>query len=131
MDNVIRDGINYGQLVIIELDGVRFATDLFYSKRLGLQVVAVDGEIPQFNTELTVDVVFPNSGQKADHYVFDNADVRKVAIVLSLHTGNDVQVASSARILATYRGGQLVGEIRSLDSFYSGLTQAEIDASTF
>jgi hypothetical protein len=131
MDNVIRNGINFGGLVIAELDGVRFAIDVCYADSLALTYTAPDGEFPAFNTELHISIVFPKTGQSIYNYAFDNADVRKIAIALSLFTGNDIRVVSAARFLATYNEGKLIGEIRPLASFYSGLTEDQIAASTF
>ena len=130
MTNVIRNGINYGNLVINELDGIRFATDAFYAEMLDLLSYDAD-VIPEFNLQLHICVILSSSGRQSSHYVFNNTDVRKLAAALSRHSGLTVRVESHARILAVYKNGELDGEIRSLDSFYSNLTQEQIVSSTF
>ncbi len=130
MKNIIRGGINYGELVVNELEGARFATESFYAAMLGLPVVDFE-EIPEFNIHLHISTLSQPGHRETLHYVFDNADVRRICEALSKKTGLLVRVYSHARILASYRAGELLGDIRTLDSFYSGLSQEEIVASTF
>ena len=130
MRNIIRGGINYGELVINELEGVKFATEAFYTAMLGLPVVEFV-EIPEFNTHLHISTLSQPGHRETLHYVFDNADVRHICETLSKKTGLLVRVYSHARILASYRDGELLGDIRTLDSFYSNLTPEEIAATTF
>ena len=130
MTDVIRNGINYGNLVINELDGVQFATDAFYAEMLDLLSIDTD-VIPEFNLQLHISTILTTTGRESLHYVFNNADVRKVAVALSRHSGLTVRVYSHARILAVYKNGELEGDIRPLASFYSNLTQEQIAASTF
>lgn len=124
MKDFIHNGINYGALVLNKLDGVIFATDAMYSSMLNLPVIEV-GEVTKFNNKLHLSTTFETSQREVMHYIFNNNDVRKLAVALSMHTGLMVRVVACARILATYRNGQLMGEVRTLDSFYTSITPEE------
>lgn len=126
--NIIRGDINYGLLVVAEIAGIRFVTEAHRAEKLRLTTLD-DEDVPEFNTALCVETQFPNGLNTARHHVLDNRDVRWLGEALSKHTQMEVRVIAGARILARYKDGKLVGDIRQLDDFYSDLTADEINAS--
>jgi hypothetical protein len=129
MTDIIRNDVNYGNLVVVELAGKQFLIQDRYAEMLKLPIVEAE-EIPEFNPELTIRVLFPNGVTQAWAYVQANPDVRVIAIALSKHTGFDVRVCGYARILAIYVDGKLTSE-NKITEFYSNLTPQDIGKVSF
>lgn len=128
---LIRHDINYGEVDVTELAGIRFVVASWRLPMLNLQPVQVS-EIPQFSRELELHVQLGNGGNVVICHILDRRDVRPLAAALSLHTGLTVYVqALQPAILAVYKDGQLQGEIRRLDHFYTGLTAEQLEGTTF
>lgn len=129
--SLIRNDINYGEVDVAELAGIRFVVADWRLPMLNLQAVEVS-EIPEFSRHLELSVQLANGCNEVICHVLDHRDVRKLAAALSLHTGLTVFVRSLIpAILAVYKAGQLDGEIRRLDHFYTDLTAEQLEGTTF
>lgn len=131
MNNIIRDGVNYGELQVCELDGIEFIVrkvhlDFFKD------VQCVDKEIPQFNTVIRL-VVTGSMTDFGDYevYLINKQDIRQLAAALSKKYAARVRAAAHARFLAMWLCGVLVNGPRPLSEFYCDLTQQEIEETTF
>lgn len=136
--DVIRKGVdgfdvNYGPLVVAELNGIKFAMQDWRAKQLGFKLVEVE-EIPEFLTELKL--VMQYAVAQIDAYVFDKADIKPLGEALSLvdtlggHPSR-VDAVYMARILMMWERGVVASEQRGIDHFYSNLTEAEIEGGQF
>ena len=123
----IRNDINYGELGVYEVDGIRFAAEAFRAQLSGLVEIAAD-ELSEFVAEPRLTIEQGNREMAA--YVFDKKDLKPLAIALSKLNGY-VGVYMNARILASWRAGDIVRDQVTLDHFYSGLDQETIEKSRF
>jgi len=133
VDSVIRknvDGIevDFGPLVIAELDGVRFAIEDWRAKML--QFAYVEGDIPDFYDDLKLVI---NFGQAQVYvYVFNKEDLRTLGMAFSkLHRVVRVDVVHKSRNLMMWVEGVVVSQSVTIDKFYAGCTPEEIEHSRF
>lgn len=137
-NNVIRKGadgfeLNFGPLVVAELDGVQFAIEDWRAKQLGLKIIEVE-EIPEFFDDLKL--VMQYAVAQVNVFPFNKADIKPLGKVLSTLTGlgdvpNRVDVSHRARILMMWEKGVVLNGPVAIDFFYSGLTEEEIERSRF
>jgi hypothetical protein len=120
--NVIIDHVNYGPLVKVDIDGVtvvgedwRFGLPCFKGKELTLE--STETLYHPLRIELQV-------GNQPTFFAETQEEVVQVAKVLSQF--HEVWVHAMARILATFKDGELVGEAKPLEYFYV-LTDEEIE----
>lgn len=136
VDSIIRKGadgfeLNFGPLVVVELDGIKFAMEDWRAKQLAL--VYSEEEIPEFLTELKLTMQYPRAQISA--FVFSKADIKPLGAALSmvdtLGYPDTVDAGMCARILMMWARGEVVRAQVTLDHFYSNLTEEEIEASRF
>jgi len=120
--NVIIDNVNYGPLVKAVIDGVavvaedwRFELPCFKGKEFTME--STETLYHPLRIELQV-------GNQPNFFAETQEEVVQVAKVLSQF--HEVRVHAMARILATFKDGELLGEARPLESFYI-LTDEEIE----
>lgn len=120
--NIIIDHVNYGPLVKVDIDGVtvvgedwRFGLPFFKGKELTLE--STETLYHPLRIELQV-------GNQPTFFAETQEEVVQVAKVLSQF--HEVRVHAMARILATFKDGELVGEVKPLEHFYV-LTDEEIE----
>lgn len=129
MKQVIRNEINYGDLVIVTIDGTSALVERFRAEVMQLPFTAPE-TVPDFITEV---VVHQEVGECAEYpfYALSNDDIAPLAAKLSALALQDATVYASARILARYRAGSLVGAKKTLRDFYDNITDAELEATRF
>lgn len=126
MENFIYDGINYMDVV-----KATFGEHTFYvskweveTKQLG-EVIQLTEERPvEFNTELHIEIratVYTT----VSIYVTDSLQALEIAKELSSELDKEVGIYSHARYLAWFDKGEQVGELRTLDDFYTNITDEE------
>jgi hypothetical protein len=131
---VIRKGqdgfeINFGQLVIAELDGTIFAIDEMYAKIHGISFTVVE-EIPEF--VFTPTLWIQRSSSQAIVHVFDKKDLGPLGVALSgIDKVDRVDANHKARILQIWKNGEAFSERKTIDEFYLDMTPEEIEASRF
>lgn len=130
MTHVIRNDINYGDLVLVSIEDTSALTYRFYAEVMQLPLTDPD-PVPDFITEVKVDVEIGTSGRKYTFYALSNDDIAPLAAKLSALALQDATVYASARILARYRAGSLVGAKKTLRDFYDNITDAELEATRF
>lgn len=122
--------VNYGTLVLVELAGVYVTLEDWRAEQLGLTYTVVD-KVPEFVKGIKLSLDYHGNHQIYVH-VFHKGDIKQVGWALSLiKDGFRVSVYCSARTLMAWENGVVVSEQRPLSDFYSGLTPAEIEASSF
>lgn len=126
MDNIqdfIYNGVNYGDLVKGTLKGQTFYISKWSveNKLKTDNVITVTEEQPvELNTELHVQIDV-GRGEVLVHLV-DSLDALVTAKVLSKELNKVVKVYSNAAHLAVFENGELQGPIKTLDDFYTNIT---------
>lgn len=125
--------LNFGTLVVAELNGVQFAIEDWRAKQLGLKF-AEEGEIPEFFDDLKL--VMQYAVAQIYVYPFNKADIKPLGKALSELDGlgglpERVDVQHSARILMMWKQGAVFSEQKTIDEFYSDMTEEEIERSRF
>lgn len=126
MENFIYDGVNYMDMV-----KATFGEHVFYvskwdvdTKGLG-DVIQLTEERPvEFNTELHIEIK-ATAYTPVSVYVTDSLQALEIAKGLSSELGKEVGIYSHARYLAWFNDGEQVGELRTLDDFYTNITDEE------
>jgi len=122
MNAIIKNDINYGNLVQVTMDGVVIVGSHDYFRfYIFKNSDFVFEPYEDHYCELTIELETP---MQPHFYARCHEDVVKVAKKLS--KSHPARIQAMARILARYEKGELVGDVRSLEDFYTGLTPAEI-----
>ena len=127
---VIRDGINYGQMAVVMVEGIEFVVGVHHLQYLPLGCVEVPAEeerFQEFRKELLIEFEVSDY-LRGRCYVFRKEDVTPLCERLSKTT--TVLVLAECRVLALYKGGKLVSR-NQLTDFYYNLTQKQIDETSF
>ena len=127
---VIRDGINYGNLAVVKLGEIEFVVGVHHLQYLPVECVEVpaeEGRFQEFRKELLIEFEVTDF-LRGRCYAFRKEDVTPLCERLSKTT--TVLVSALCRVLALYKGGQLVSR-NQLTDFYYNLTQKQIDESSF
>lgn len=127
---VIRDGINYGKMSVVKLGDIEFTVGVHHMQYLPLGCVEVPAEeerFQEFRKELLIEFEVSDF-LRGRCYVFRKEDVTPLCERLSKTT--TVLVLAECRVLALYKGGQLVSR-NQLTDFYVNLTQKQIDETSF
>lgn len=124
--------LNFGPLVVAELNGIRFAIQDWRAKQLGLTFV--EEEIPEFFDDLKLEMQYAVAQISA--FPFSKADIKPLGKALSEldalgGTPERVDVHHKARILMMWKQGEVISEQKAIDHFYSGMTEEEIEHSRF
>lgn len=120
--SVIKNGINYGNLVQVTLDGVVIVGSHDYFRfYIFKNSDFVFEPYEDHYCELTIELETP---MQPHFYARRHEDVVKVAKKLS--ESHPTRIQAMARILAFYEKGELKGDVRSLEDFYTGLTPEQI-----
>lgn len=118
--------INYGELKEIVIGGIQCYMDEFHAKKLGFEIT--DGDVGEFLTDIQVTVSQEEGFWEYHLLVKDKADLKKIAMEVNTKTlnGNPLigSICAKARVLYRCKNGKVVSE-RSLESFYSDLTETE------
>lgn len=122
MYQFIYKGINYGDLVKGTLKGHTFYISKWdVENKLKTDVIVLTEEHPvEINTELHVQIDV-GRGEVLVHVV-DSLDALAIAKVLSEELNKSVKVYSNAAYLAVFVSGELQGPIKTLDDFYTNIT---------
>ena len=127
---VIRDVINYGKMSVVKLGDIEFTVGVHHMQYLPLGCVEVPAEeerFQEFRKELLIEFEVSDF-LRGRCYVFRKEDVTPLCERLSKTT--TVLVSAECRVLALYKGGQLVSR-NQLTDFYVNLTQKQIDETSF
>lgn len=127
---VIRDGINYGNLAVVMVEGIEFVVGVHHLQYLPMECVEVpaeEGRFQEFRKELLIEFEVSDF-LRGRCYAFRKEDVTPLCERLSKTT--TVLVLAECRVLALYKGGQLVSR-NQLTDFYVNLTQKQIDETSF
>ena len=127
---VIRDGINYGKMAVVKLGEIEFVVGVHHMQYLPLGCVEVPAEeerFQEFRKELLIEFEVSDF-LRGRCYAFRKEDVTPLCERLSKTT--TVLVSAECRVLALYKGGQLVSR-NQLTDFYVNLTQKQIDETSF
>ena len=121
--------LNFGEIVVAESSGIQFAVEKRWAEYLGFKIVSEE-EIPQFYDDLKL-VLQMNSSQPYI-YPFRKEDIRELGRLMS-HVGSVARVDADhkARILMMWQDGKVLHEHKTIDHFYDGMTEAEIEHSRF
>ncbi len=130
MKQVIRNHINYGDLVKVDVEGIPALVNRHNAEAMRWPFDG-DSEIGDFITLLKVELDVGQNGRTCTFYVMSNDDVAPLAAKLSETCLRDAKVESSARILARYRAGSLVGAKKTLRDFYSNISDEEMELTRF
>lgn len=116
---IYKNNINYGNLVAVELDGQTGYLEHWQTKQLGLEVKGPGSD--DFRTALCLQV------SQALHfaaliYFPQTSNIEAFAKAITKSGNCKAQVHASARILAFYEEGKLLGPKRKLSDFYTNIT---------
>jgi len=124
--------VNFGNLVICEVAGIRCAMEDWRAKQLSVTVVDEE-EIPEFFDDLKLVMQFAVA--QIYVYPFDKADIKPLGKALSelkaLGNVERVDVQHNARALMMWKQGAVFSEQKTIDHFYCDMTEAEIERSRF
>lgn len=121
--------LNYGPLVVVEIEGTMVAMQDWRATQLGLSY-KTPMFFPEFYKALRLDVSEGNA--QIEVYVFKKEDLKAVGLALSkIRPTVRVSVLCCARLLMVWQNGEVVSEQKPLSHFYDGLTPEQITASTF
>lgn len=132
-NNVIRknaDGVevNFGPLVVAELDGIKFVLEDWRAQQLG--VGYEEGvEIPPFLDDLKIVVNWRNT--QIFVYPLKKEDIRVLGRALSTLGSFRIDAEYYSRILMMWEDGCVTSEHKTIDHFYSGMTEEQIERSRF
>ncbi len=126
----VRNDISYGALCVYEFEGVRFVANRSAGIYLNLLEVSV-GEIPEFLTDIRMEVVSKNTINTALLWVIDRADIRKLGCGLSRRLGKELRVLYMQRTIGRFAGGALADGPQNMDKYYSGLSEQDIENGKF
>ena len=124
MTQIIKDGINYGHLVQVNLDGVTIVGERDYFSFYLFNKQPFD-HVP-YEDHYCQLVIQLETHMQPYFYARRQEDVLKVAKKLS--EGHSVQICAMSRILARFDEGEQIGPLRSVEDFYVELSQEEIEA---
>ena len=127
---VIRDGINYGKMAVVMVEGIEFVVGVHHLQYLPgecVEVPAEEGRFQEFRKELLIEFEVSDF-LRGRCYAFRKEDVTPLCERLSKTT--TVLVSAECRVLALYKGGQLVSR-NQLSDFYYNITQKQIDETSF
>lgn len=128
------DGIdvNYGPLVAGNLNGLPFIAEDWYLDMLKLPYVVMD-TIPPFLFDYRLDVeLSETSGRKITIHVLDMADIAQLGLEFSkVGGGRWVGAGPGGCWLQTWRNGAVENPHQTIDKFYIGMTQEQIERSKF
>ncbi|MNM08984.1 hypothetical protein D3C81_190640 [compost metagenome] len=124
--------LNFGTVVVGELDGIKFVIEDWRAEPMGIKYEEPE-EIPAFIDDLKLVVHW---GASAQVYVFpfNKEDIKPLGVALSKLCSDPVcrvNVSHHSRNLMAWENGEVVWEQRTIDHFYSGMTEAEIERSRF
>lgn len=124
-----RDGfeLNYGRQVMGELEGIKFCSEDWYMDMFGLPYTVE--EIPEFLVDFDIGIEVGHD--KKMIHVFRKEDLGPLAAAISKLRSCWAGVGHRNRWLQTWENGEVVNPRVTIDEFYSGLTQEEIEASNF
>lgn len=126
----IQDDINYGELVTATIGYSSFYIDERNLSLFPETLLVPDMEVPELRT-LCGSVSFAGFVNPISIYFSKNTDVASLCIDLSLIEGvESVSVHAHARILGRWEKGSLAVR-RSLEDFYSGLTEKDLKEVEF
>ncbi len=125
MNDIIINDVNYGELVKV---GNAYL-DRFYADKLGLDFCeATDAHQIITDMYLSCDL-----GHGQVHvFLLNKEDFAEQAKLFSLLDKVDrVVIQSCARNLVTFQNGVQVGEVRTLDHFYTGISKELLELTDF
>ena len=102
---VIRDGINYGQMAVVMVEGIEFVVGVHHLQYLPGEYVEVpveEGRFQEFRKELLIEFEVSDF-LRGRCYAFRKEDVTPLCERLSKTT--TVLVLAECRVLAVYKGG--------------------------
>lgn len=124
------DSVQYNDLHWAEVNGLQFVGDRHELSAMGIPTLLPVKAGDQFYG-VTIRVQWSD---RVDVYLYADtkAAVLHVAKALAQRLNRTVVVDHMARVLARFdRTGKQVGEVVSLDKYYTNLTPAELSYSTF
>lgn len=127
MENFIYNGVNYQDLVKVTVKGLEcYASLSDITYRHPHPDIVVSEERPtEFNELLTVYVHNGHRSGTAFHVV-DSMEAMPLAKMLAECLDREVSISSFARNLAIFKpGGELMKELKTLDDFYTEITDEE------
>lgn len=123
---MIINNTNYGNLVKVNTSEIVFIVDEFYLQSLvNMETAAITAvDQSEVYTDLAVNVE-KSTFRTIFCYATNRKDAIRVAKELSISQGVDVTIIASARILARFNAGRQVGDLKTLDDFYTDVTPEE------
>jgi len=121
--------LNFGNIVIGKMGDVRFALEDWRAEQLGVECEEAE-EIPQFFDDLKL--VVDMGGAQIYVYPFKKEDIKPLGQMLSsLYPCYFVSVDHKSRMLMAWDRGEVVHEQKTIDHFYDGMSEEEIEYSRF
>lgn len=126
MKNVIINDVNYGELV--KVAGTAFI-DRFYAEMLGLEYVE-SAEAHSIITDVYLDCELGR--RSISIFVLKKEDFLEAAKLFStLASVGRVAIQSKARNLVVFQNGVQVGEVKTLDQFYTNISEEMLELTNF
>jgi hypothetical protein len=124
-------GVNYGTLVLAEIDGRQFLVEDWKLDQVKIPYTRLPPEdIPEFLFSHKLDVKYTDRADFIAH-VMKKEDMRPLGLALSAQLNCWVGGNARGRWLMTWDKGVVASDYRPIDQFYLGMTQQDIDASAF
>lgn len=128
-----KDGIdvNYGTLVLAELEGIQFLVEDWKLDQIHIPYTRVAlADVPEFLVTHALDVRYTDRADLIAH-VLKKEDIRPLGKALSAKVNCWVGARVGSRWLMTWFKGGVANEFRDIDQFYSGMTNQDIEAARF
>lgn len=126
MENFIYNDINYMDLVKATVgEHTIYISKWDVEKKIKNDVIQLTEERPtEFNTELHIEINLTIYSSVFVH-VSDSLQALEIAKELSSKLGKEVTIYSHARHLARFLKGEQVGQVKTLDDFYTNVTEEQ------
>lgn len=130
-DNKDGVGVNYGTLVLAELNGIQFLVEDWKLDQVKIPYTRLPlEEIPVFLLTHKLDVKYTDRADFIAH-VMKKEDIRPLAKALSAQLNCWVGASVGARWLMTWSKGTVVNDYQPIDQFYLGMTNKEVADAAF
>lgn len=113
MISLIRNNINYGELVVVSVEGIELYVDIFnVTNKTKMDFEERPYDLMDFYSEFHLET------DVGIFYIPLGTDAKKALLALSKHVEGDVKIYCSARWLMVANKGVLKGNVKPLRSFY-------------
>lgn len=133
---LIRNGLNYGDVVLCELNGVLFVAKEYDAMKFDFKVIHESsmlphGEVPEFAHELAIHLTYEGRLNDYTVYAVNKSSIRALCSYLSEKLECRAAVTSYARVLGAWENGKVALQPRKLSHYYSDVPQEQDEACSF